>query len=123
MSEREDTRSGLGSDLATWRNFLEHPGWKKFAAILETQRSTRADTVMHTKLTTLEQALDQEFTKGEAAALELMLALPTTIVENLEQEIEQLNEQIQENEDATRRTSNTIDRPEPVDPKHDPFDG
>lgn len=72
---------GAASDVATWRSFLEHPGWVLYSKILDEQMKLRQGTINFAPLESFGKIFAQEFMKGEASFAALALALPHTQLE------------------------------------------
>lgn len=75
---------------------LSSPGWDILKEIVREQVRYRTNLVMLTKVTP-ESALEQEFTKGEVAALRMIIALPRVMVDNF-------NSDLKEHLDVAERT-------------------
>lgn len=121
----EDELSGLASEYALWRALTEHPAWPKWKAVADSAVSTRANAVMGTRLATMEQALGQEYLKGEANGIALIMSLPQSEMERLEHEMKLLNDQPQGENDATGTgsddTASSGNPSEPIDDGNNPF--
>jgi hypothetical protein len=89
----------LQEELQLWRGLIMHDAWKKLEATLKEQQSSRIQRVMLNPLQTQDEALEQEFVKGEYAALGLILELPYTMVDNLETELGKQKVEAQDVED------------------------
>ena len=133
MSDRDELEAQaaeLGSELSLLRELLEHPAWARIATIIDGQVNERTRLVMNTQLQSLEQALGQEFMKGEVSGIKLIKSLPELEIERLQLEIDALNKQVQ-GDDNGGSTSNTDDRStggpgfgrprEPIDSGNDAF--
>lgn len=68
-------------EASFWRTLTESSAWGQLKAIMEEQRRIRLFTVAETPLQSFAEAMPQEFMKGEAAGIGLVLTLPYTQLE------------------------------------------
>lgn len=68
------------------------PEWALLHSVVMAQAMTRMGMICGTPLRTLDEALEQEYKKGEASGLQLAVSLPKTIIESCDYEIAQLKE-------------------------------
>ena len=99
--------SQKGSELATWKSLIEHPGWAWYKKVMEQQRLSRLFLVSETPLKTFGEALGQEFMKGEGAGIGLSLTLPYTQVELLQLDVNRLSTSIELEKSNVPETTDT----------------
>lgn len=92
-------------ELATWRSFMEHPGWKKLERWAQEEKSLRAFTILNSPIQQLGQVYSQEFMKGEGSGFGLILAFPATQAESLKIEIQKLEVMRERAQDAVQQTA------------------
>jgi hypothetical protein len=122
---KEDKYAEMSSELALWKSLLAHPAWKTLDKIAEGQINERARTLLHSPLQKMDDALAQEFTKGEASGIELFKSIPQVEYERIESDLQNLEK---EQEDETRSGSTSSGSPDSngdelgaLDPGIDPF--
>lgn len=105
MSEKlEQIQGGIseaGSELATWRGLIEHPGWPLL--VKKVQEKIAGYTVgLKQPIVSLDMIPKQEFLKGEVSGLEFVLELPSSEMEQLSAEIQNLNVMEEREKDAIK---------------------
>lgn len=120
--KREDELAGelraAAEERAFWRALLELPAWQRFVQIIQEQRNVRASTVCLQPISSLGQALAQEFMKGEYGGLGLAITLPQTQLEVAEINIERLNQEIERDQDVNTIAKASEDGRSRVDDEH-----
>lgn len=94
LEQLEGELSQKASLKATWKSFLEHPGWALLEAGLKEQRAGRL-LVLAEPCTTFGSVLPQEFMKGEGSGLGLAMNFPRLQIELLESEVKRLETTIE----------------------------
>lgn len=102
LEQAEDEYSDVCSELSIWSSLVAHAGWEKLKLIAEGQINERVKSALRTPLQSLDAALAQEFTKGEAAGIEQFQSIPELQIELLKADKERLEKEI---DDATRSSS------------------
>ena len=69
------------------RTLLASPGWGLLAEVIDQQVATRTDSIILKPLQGTDEALGQEFSKGEIAGLRLLRHLPDALVKMYEEEL------------------------------------
>ena len=107
--------SKKASELATWKTFMEHPGWVLFRRWLEEQKTARHAVLLEPS-TSMGNILQTEFMKGEAAGLAKAMFLPDAQLEMLQVEVKRLNTYLEmeeanvsEQERSTDESSGRVD--------------
>ena len=114
MSEKLDAlEAGLsenGSDVATWRSLMEHPGWALMEKRLDHDRRMRALAITANSVRSVGEVFAQEFLKGEASGLGHALSMPQTELEQLELEAKKLAVLIEGERDAIKSKERADER-------------
>ena len=136
MSERKEgleaKSSELASEISVLRSFIDHAGWRMFQPMLKVQADTRLDPQ---PLERMDQVLEQEFKKGEAAAFRLIARMPDVMLEQAQQQLEKLQKEIEDEAIYEQRLARPdggstdrrsagwggTERTELLDPDTDPF--
>ena len=99
-AELGEILSDKASQVRSLKDLLDHPAWRVYRAALMEQEVGRRGTILLQPLKALDEALAQEFMKGEVSGLNIALITPGVIIEQLEADIRVLNIQLeQKNED------------------------
>jgi len=85
--------STLTEQKDEWEVLMKNPAWIKLEALLKEQAASRINQIVLTPLESADAVYNQEFLKGEVAAMQLAARLPELEVERLKAEIQELNEQ------------------------------
>lgn len=93
-----ETRRQYDNALQDFKELKETKGWKRFLEIAKAQQEVRKHAVILVPLEHLDEALSQEFMKGEYAGIGLLLAIPETEISKYA-ELIKANEVDKENED------------------------
>ncbi len=93
----EDRREYEGA-LRDFKDLIKSKGWKRLSEVGQAQQEVRKHAVILTPLKELDNALEQEFMKGEYAGIGLLLAIPETEISKYN-ELIKLNQVKKENED------------------------
>ena len=121
MSERSEELEGQLSEAAslatTWKNFMEHPGWKLYEKYLTELASLRQTTVCLTPVNSEYTPYTQEFYKGEASGIIKALDVPQTQFEEADMKRKSLSKQLE----VLDETQAAVDVPSRVG--GDPFGG
>lgn len=83
----------LSEQKEIWQNLQRTEGWKLLVANAIEQAKGRENTILLTPLKCADDAFEQEFMKGEVAALRLVIQLPELAIQQLEADIEALNKE------------------------------
>lgn len=75
-----------------WESLLVHPAWKLLEHHLQEQAAGRVNSLVLTPLSSSDAIYEQEFTKGEIAALRLIAATPVLEIEALVADIKKIND-------------------------------
>jgi hypothetical protein len=78
----------LQEQLSNLNALLEHRGYRELMRIAEEQDVARVNTLVLTPLKTMDEALEQEYAKGEIGGIRLFKAMIPTMVEQLQADIE-----------------------------------
>lgn len=70
--------------LSDLRLLLQSQGWALLNKHVQAQIDARTDAIILTPLSRMDDTLEQEYKKGEIAALRLTMVLPQTLVEEAE---------------------------------------
>lgn len=98
-------------EAALWRALTDSQGWRQLQQVMEAQRSSRIAMVGEAPLTSFAGALPQEFMKGEAAGIGLVLKLPYVQMEVLAADIQVLTYKLeQEKENVAQETADADGR-------------
>lgn len=81
-----------------WQDLSKSPGWALLLEIGQGQYNVRQNQVFRTPCASMDQVLPQEYIKGEAAGIELLMKLPQIMIDNLTAEIENLSQKESEND-------------------------
>lgn len=114
-SETEAVRS----DYALWKQFIEHPCWKRYEELVKSHLDDREKAVRQPVRQLLDFA-SGEFIKGELAMAEFLFRVPALELERLEHEIELLNRQEQSNGRVESEPAVVADA-DPIGPGNNPF--
>ncbi len=71
-------------EKAAFEGLQQFPAWKKLVEIIEAQVEGRKKQVLLTPTASLDAIAEENFIKGEAAGLLLVLELPATLIETAE---------------------------------------
>lgn len=71
------------------RDLLKSQGWAQVCRVAEDQLKVRRDSFELTPLKGMDEVLEQEFKKGEVAAIRLFIGLPQTVVDDIEEQLKQ----------------------------------
>lgn len=77
----------LQEALRELSSLVKSPGWDRLLSFAEEQTRVRMDSLVHQPLLKWDDALEQEYRKGEIAGMQLMLELPAILLGNLEAEM------------------------------------
>lgn len=91
--EWEEAHVAASENARNLRDLIASAGWKVYAELIESQAQARAQAYLFTPLKTSDAIYEQEFAKGEIHALRLSAALPQTMLESLEQDLEALGDE------------------------------
>ena len=87
----EDRELSLREQKDLWQSFTAHEGWKMLAEVIRSQVDNRKGLIF-APLEGHDKVFAQEYLKGEAAFGELILTLPTTMLEQVQVELDQLKQ-------------------------------
>jgi hypothetical protein len=73
--------------LNEFQALRKSPGWAQLLEILNEQFKVREQAVFLTPCNSIDQTLEQEYKKGEGAALLLVMKMPDVIIANMEEEV------------------------------------
>lgn len=76
--------------LAQLQALEQSPGWKLISNILDKQVQMRLNAIVSQPLKSLDAALEQEYAKGEAEQLITLRGLPTVLIEELQQTVQEM---------------------------------
>lgn len=99
MSERDelnDRALEIGEELSTWASLMKHPGWHKLLEFAFAQQDNRVKHTMLNPCLALDDALPQEFMKGEFSGIGLVLKFPEVEKERLQAEAERIERELEE---------------------------
>lgn len=85
--------------LQEFRALLKAPAWDRLVKIIDAQAEHRLSDVL-CSAQGLDSLIKMEYEKGVRAGMLLVKRLPESIVENLQQEVEELSQSIGDDEDA-----------------------
>lgn len=123
--EMGDSAEELRDQLVMWRRLEERPEWRLMEHYVRSILVDRTEGVMHTRLTSLEAALGQEFIKGECSMAEFLISIPKQQIERIESELAFINKTLEENPNATGSTDDGRDDNDasldPIDPSRNAF--
>jgi hypothetical protein len=121
-NELEDNAGELRDQLVSWRRLDESGEWAGMCAYIRDMLKNR-EAVLRTPLKSLEEALGQEYVKGEVSMAEFLMQIPKAQIERIEIELAALTRTLEENQDASGSTAS--DDPErqldPIDSGRNPF--
>lgn len=78
--------------IAQLRELENSPGWDIISKILDRQVAIRTNAMLTQPLKSLDQTLEQEYIKGEAAQLLTLRGLPTVLIEELKEAVKRIRE-------------------------------
>jgi hypothetical protein len=81
----------LAEQKEDWESLLVHPAWKVLERHILDQTAGRINGLVLSPLQSADAVYEQEFTKGEIAALRLIAATPGLEIEQLTADIKKLN--------------------------------
>lgn len=79
----------LREDLDGWMDLVAHPKWKELCEIAEDQRAPRQANILNG----LSDLREEDKQRGEWLGIGLIIATPTTIIEELQSELDNLNKE------------------------------
>lgn len=94
-----EDRRDYESALLDFKAMLKTKGWKRLLEIGKGQQEVRKHSVILTPLKLIDDALSQEFMKGEYAGIGLLLAIPETEISKFE-ELIKLNKVEEDDKDG-----------------------
>lgn len=93
----------LQDEASLWRALTDSQGWRQLKEVMEAQRNTRIGMVGGQPIRSMADVFPQEFMKGEAAGIGLVLQLPYVQMEVLADQIKVLEFQLtQEKQDEAQ---------------------
>lgn len=87
----------LQEERSNLSKLLEHPGFVEYLRILEAQIESRRNSIFLKPLKSMDEALEQEYRKGEIAALLLAKELTAIQLREVNEEIEAILTEAKEN--------------------------
>lgn len=95
-----ETRRNYDSALIEFKELTQLRGWKRLVEIAKAQQEVRKNAVILTPMGKLDNALEQEFMKGEYAGIGMLLLIPEIEISKYEELIKANEEEKEtENED------------------------
>lgn len=83
-----------GEEIAhALKGLVDSEGWKIYRSIVERQQTVRFDAIVLNPLQGMDQALEQEYRKGEIQGMRLAVTLPESLSEAINQQLRQLRKQ------------------------------
>lgn len=120
-NELEDSAGELRDQLVSWRRLEESGEWAGMCAYIREMLKNR-ESILRTPLKSLEEALGQEYVKGEVSMAEFLMQIPHAQIERIEMELTSLTQTLEENPDASGTTdSDPEQRLDPIDPGRNAF--
>lgn len=80
----------LVEQIRELREMLASPGWRLFAATVQEQQDNAVAELVSNRLSSLDETLAQEFTKGGIARVAAVMALPETMIEQFAADAKQM---------------------------------
>jgi hypothetical protein len=74
--------------LASFRKLVQCPGWAALVEVVTAQQKLRDGTVLRKPLESADKVFEQEFVKGEAAGMGVVLALPQQIIDAIRADLQ-----------------------------------
>jgi len=81
----------LTEEKEEWEELLRSPAWKRLETMMQEQAGGRVNQIVMSPLETADSVFNQEFMKGEVAALRLVSQLPQLQIQQLESDIKTAN--------------------------------
>lgn len=91
-------------ELSRLNSLLKHPGFIDLLKIAEEQVNARTQSIFLTPLKRMDEALEQEFKKGEISGIKLFSNIVQIQITNLNEEIEETLKELEENKRTSRKT-------------------
>ena len=94
--EEQDRQESLERAIAVrtdLQRLRKSEGWARLVEILQEQVETRRNVIELTPLASMDGVLEEQYKKGEIAALRLIIKLPETTIETLSATIEVLQQE------------------------------
>ena len=110
----EGELSSTAGRLSLWKSLVEHPGWKEYHKMLESQRNERIGPVLIKPLMSMDEIPQQEFMKGEISGITVAQLSPFAQIEALESEVRLLTANL-ENENEYIAEGNAVESAGRVD--------
>ena len=90
---REQHLAEQRATLRSFRKLVASPEWAALVKIMENQLRVR-EVCMRQPLSGMDKVFEQEFSKGEAAGIGLVLAMPQQIIDVAESELKGVGENV-----------------------------
>lgn len=97
--EREPELRELQEELHSLKKLEQSPEYKKLLEIAKAQIESRKNGIILKPLKSKDEIFEQEFSKGEVSGIELFTNMLPTMIETLEDDIEERLKKEQENAD------------------------
>ena len=81
-----------GATLSNFRSLVQHPAWAALVEIMNVQVQNRVRDIMSQRPADDKGVYEQEFMKGEAAGITLVLGMPQSLIESAEHDMENKDE-------------------------------
>ena len=105
--ELEELRADDREDISALRGLMEHKGWAVFAKLVEHNAAAAETSTGRTALTVLDEALEHNRQVGVVQGLRRSLTLPEALADALASRIEQINQRIEEMDNARNENPET----------------
>lgn len=114
MSDKSDELAGQQSQtaslLAVWRSFTEHPGWELYRKLLQEQADSRRGDVLLRPLAKMDDALGQEYMKGEISGLLLAQVSPYSVLETLKAQLKTIEVKLEREDEIAEKRADARSR-------------
>jgi len=80
-----------------FQELLNSPGWEQLDKYAEKQIQHR-EIGLHTQATGLDSIISNEFVKGEIAGIQLFLNIPSAVIRDYTEQIDEIREDIQDDD-------------------------
>lgn len=102
LSKEQELQLSTAREIVSYQSsLLKHKGWKQLSDVYKAQIRTRRTASFGKRITSLEDCFDATAVSGETAGLLLACAMPESLIDDANAEIQRLFEEEElENENA-----------------------
>lgn len=96
--DRAEARE-LQEEASRLTSLISHPGWKYLQDVLAAQVETRDQQIRRTPLKSMDEALEQEYKKGEAAGIDFAASFALVRLNAIKEQLDEMLKSKEGNED------------------------